>query len=204
MHLRANHVKDERYDNVALFRGKSFSRPEYLRESGFFLMFSLRFFLMGTLALALPLNRANAVSQTINLQANVSKYCTIGGSGTDNVTVPVLNGDVDTTEIDKSYSVVCNSAANVSLASANGAMVQSPSITVPQFDAFINYQVDMSGFATVSGTTSNLGPQSLGSTVTAGPENTSMVVKITPVSNSNPLAGGQYNDTLTISISPIP
>jgi hypothetical protein len=175
--------------------------------SGFFSMFRLRFLVFAVVALTLPLKGANAVDQNIILQATVPKYCTIGSSASptdDHVTVPILStGNVDTTEIDKSYAVVCNSAATVSLTSLSGAMITTAT-AVPLFDAFINYRVDTTGFAIVSGTTLHAGAnQSLGSVNTPGPANTSLGVKITPQANAHPLAGGDYGDTLTISITPI-
>jgi len=169
-------------------------------------MFRLRFFALVAVTVVLPLNGADAVDQAIILQATVPKYCTIGGSGSpDHVTVPILsNGSVDTTEIDKSYPVVCNAAASVSLTSLSGAMVTAAT-PIPLFDAFINYRVDTTGFAIVSGVTTNTGgSQSLGSVNTSGPANTNLNVKITPQSNTYPLAGGSYQDTLTISINPLP
>jgi hypothetical protein len=151
--------------------------------------------------------RANATDQNIILQATVAKYCTIAGSATpgdDHATVNILgNGNVDLTEIDKSYAVVCNSAATVLLTSVNGAMTTTTT-AASGFDTFINYQVATTGFAVVSGTTTHAGAnQHFGPVNTSGAANANLNVAITPQGNANPLAGGSYQDTLTISITPI-
>jgi len=156
----------------------------------------------------LTVGRAHATDQNINLKATVAQYCTIEGSSSptdDDVTVPILgNGTVDTTLITRSYAVVCNSAANVSLTSLNGAMVTSTTAG-SGFDTFINYEAGTNGFVSISAAaTTNTGSnQVLGTATTSGAESANLNVTIQPIANSNPLAGGDYLDTLKVSITPI-
>lgn len=149
---------------------------------------------------------ANATDQNIILTATVAKYCTIAGSATpadDNVTIPVTNGIVDTSLITKSYAVVCNSAASVTLASNNGALLTSTTAS-SSFDNFINYQAGTSGFANITAAaTVNAGAQTLGTVNTSGPSSGTLNVTIQPIAGANPLAGGDYTDTLKVSIVPI-
>lgn len=159
-------------------------------------------------AYMLTIGGANATDQNINLTATVSQYCTIEGSaapGDDDVTVPILmNGNVDTTLTTRSYAVVCNSAADVSLTSINGAMVTTTT-AASGFDTFINYEAGANGFVNISAAaTTNTGAnQVLGTATTSGAESDTLNVTIQPISNSNPLAGGDYLDTLKVSITPI-
>ncbi|MBS0233809.1 MAG: hypothetical protein JSR99_10015 [Proteobacteria bacterium] len=163
---------------------------------------------LGLILSTLPLGRAYATDQNINLKATVPEYCTIEGSSSpadDDVTVPILgNGNVDTTLITRSYAVVCNSAANVSLTSLDGAMVTSTTAG-SGFDTFINYEAGTNGFVNISAAaTTNTGSnQLLGTATTSGAESANLNVTIQPISNSNPLAGGDYLDTLKVSITPI-
>ncbi len=154
----------------------------------------------------LTVGAANATDQNILLQATVAKYCTIGGSASpadDHVTIPAPNGIVDVTQITKSYAVVCNAAATVTLTSESGAMLTTTTAS-SGFDTFINYLAGTSGFATISPTaTTNAGIQVLGTTVTSGAASATLNVTIKPIAGANPLAGGEYNDTLKVSIIPI-
>jgi hypothetical protein len=166
----------------------------------------LKLFLLTCFILALLFSRpAIAVDQNIILNATVAKYCTIAGSaspGNDTVTIPTTNGVVTTTPITRSYAVVCNSAANVTLTSLNGALTTATAGGAG-FDNFINYAAATSGIAVLSGATTNSGgSQLLDSKNTAGPVNSNLNVTITPAS-ANPLAGGDYTDTLKVSITPI-
>jgi hypothetical protein len=121
------------------------------------------------------------------------------------VTVPVDgSGNVDTTLITRSYAVVCNSAADVALTSINGAMVTTTTAG-SGFDTFINYEAGTNGFVNISAAaTTNTGAnQVLGTATTSGAASDTLNVTIQPISNSNPLAGGDYLDTLKVSITPI-
>ncbi len=150
---------------------------------------------------------ANAVDQNIVLTATVGKYCTIANSATpadDIVSVPVVSGVVSTAQIVRNYAVVCNSAAAVTLNSTNGAMTTTTT-SLGGFDTFIDYSARASGFVnTTTGTTTHGGgPQLLGSANTSGASSATLTVTIQPIAGSNPLAGGDYTDTLKVSITPI-
>jgi hypothetical protein len=154
---------------------------------------------------------AMATDQNIPLRAVVTSFCKINSvltDTTDAVTdLSVTAGTVATTVINKSYPVVCNRAANVSLTSINGAMT-GPA-TAPLFDNIINYTVAASGFVTIpvgstAGTPGAAGNETLGTATTAGPAAGNIAIAITPVANTNPLAEGTYLDTLRVRITPTP
>lgn len=149
---------------------------------------------------------ANATDQTITLTATVTAFCTVGGSQSptaDSATVPAPGGIVDATPIVKTYAVVCNSAADVSLTSINGRMTSAAS-AITGFDNFIDYTAGASGFVTITpaSTVGGItGTKLLGTASTSGANSANLTVTITPIP-SQPLVAGAYADTLNVSIVP--
>lgn len=151
---------------------------------------------------------AQSVSQDILLNATVPSYCTIGGSATTSplgpYTIPVsATGVVNTTQINVPAipNVVCNRAANFSFQSVSsgvtsGGPAPMGATNVIEYAAVANF-----GGATASYNTST-DSGSVGTTPNAVTDN--LVVAITPLLPTLPLAPGNYTDTLIVTLSPTP
>lgn len=155
---------------------------------------------------------AQATDQNIVISATVSGFCKIDNSLTpanDTIswTAQITDGFLPGTPTasNKSYAVVCNKATNISLTSINGGMTGPAAAT--GFDHIINYTVAASGFATIAtGSTATTataaGNETLGTDVRATPGSANISLVITPVTNTNPLVEGSYQDTLRLRIEP--
>ncbi|MBA2127418.1 hypothetical protein DLM45_14485 [Hyphomicrobium methylovorum] len=150
--------------------------------------------------------QASATDQNINLTATVAAFCTIEGSlspSADSATVPAPGGIVDSTAIVKSYAVICNASADVTLTSINGRMTTVAG-AITGFDNFIDYTAGAGGFVTIAPSSTAVGPlgtKVLGTTSTSGAKAGSLTVTITPIT-AQPLVAGAYADTLRVSIVP--
>lgn len=149
--------------------------------------------------------------QGFTVTGTVLKSCTIGGvnnPAADTATIPITaSGNVNTAPINRSYSnVFCNTPAGVQLTSDNGA------VTTGGSGGGVLRLINYSASATFSGASASLntaaspgasGPESGTSSPTTGSTPTgSLGVTITPQLNTQPLAAGNYADTLRITITP--
>ena len=152
------------------------------------------------------------VSQPLTVTATVTKTCTISGVAAptpDNVTIPITaTGAVNTANIDRNYTTACNYPANVQLSSSNGG-VRNAAAAPSGFARIINYN----STATFSGASATLNTATVaGATGTetgtasatsgSGTPSGSMLVRITPQANTQPLIAGSYSDTLRVTITP--
>lgn len=176
-------------------------------------------------ALAYPMSTdamAQNASRDITLSASVAAFCRINaGSGYVSnpaavaaapISVDANTGIVSTTAINVTIGDIrCNKAANVTLTSANGALITSPfAAKSGSFENYIAYQAAITlptsvtlNANSVTGTASTIvaisGSSSAGATNDAGVQ-----VTITPTGPAAPLVPGSYADTLTVLIAPAP
>ena len=161
--------------------------------------------------LAAGAGAAQAVDQNINLNASVSGFCTINSSlapSLINQSIPTTgDGNVNTAPIVVPLgAVVCNNAANVSLASLKGGVFSGTS--APGFQNRINYTASVSSPAAVAlnANAAIVTPTTAGPVASLGAVSDPGVnVTITPSVNTLPLvAASDYNDTLTVTIAALP
>lgn len=162
-------------------------------------------------ALVAGVGSANAVDQQIVLGGTVASFCTIDGSTSPGAITPsfptVTDGNVPgglTMDVPIG-DVVCNSNANVTLTSANGAAITGTSAA--GFQNYVNYKASVSSPASVmleaNSTTGTTNALSAGPAASGGPSSGAVSVHLESVANTLPLVAGAYNDTLTVSINPI-
>jgi hypothetical protein len=177
-------------------------------------------------ALAYPMSTdamAQGASRDITLSASVAAFCRINpGSGyvtnpaavaAAPISVDANTGIISTTPINVSIGDIrCNKAANVTLTSANGALITSPPAAKDgAFENYISYtaaitlptSVTLAANST-SGTTASLNATSVAASSGAS-NNSNVQVTITPTGPlAAPLVPGAYVDTVTVLISPAP
>lgn len=150
-------------------------------------------------------------AQGFTVTGTVLKSCTIGGVHTpaaDTAVIPITaSGNVNTAPINRSYSnVFCNSPANVQLTSDNGAVTTGG--TGGSLQRLINYSASASFSGAAASLNTATSPGATGAesgpvSPTSGTSPTgSLGVTITPQINVQPLAAGNYSDTLRITITP--
>ncbi len=157
---------------------------------------------------------AQAATQDINITASVAGACTIDGLTTGsvaNVVIPTPSGNVDVTPINLSggafANVICNGPSTLLLTSLNGGVLNPASS--PGLDNIINYvasaswnsvtaNVNTSTNPAASAGGSEVGtPAPIGSAGSGG-----LSITITPTANAQPLAIGNYSDTLRVTLTP--
>lgn len=150
-------------------------------------------------------SQAQVATQNINLDATVADYCTIDGAASaldQDRTIAVNTGIVATaalTAVDI-LDVVCSKASNVTLASDNTGLT-GPAV-LAGFQNFIDYTaVATFGDATATLDTSS-GPTAFGTTTVAA--SGTLTVNITPQANTLPMAPGDYDDVLVVTLTPLP
>ncbi|ADJ22247.1 hypothetical protein Hden_0425 [Hyphomicrobium denitrificans ATCC 51888] len=150
-------------------------------------------------------------AQGFTVTGTVLKSCTVGGVHTpaaDTAVIPITaSGNVNTAPINRSYSnAFCNSPANVQLTSDNGAVTTGGSGGGLQ--RLINYSASASFSGAAASLNTATSPGATGAesgpvSPTSGTSPTgSLGVTITPQINAQPLAAGNYSDTLRITITP--
>lgn len=154
---------------------------------------------------------AQAATQDVNVSATVPGYCRINGQANPtalNAPVPINSaGVVDTTDITFNVTdVVCNTVADLQARSLQGA-AKSGSATAAGFQNFFNY----TGEAKIGTTTSTIntattatatGVEAGNVAATPGPINSTLNIKVTPQTPTDPLVAGTYSDTLRVTITP--
>lgn len=160
--------------------------------------------------LAVAGGAAQAADQNIQLDADVSGFCTVGGSETPsdiNQTIPTdSSGNViDSDILIDIGDVICNGPTDVQLSSLNGGVFSATSAP-SGFQNYINYAASVTAPTAASVSANATTPTPTSGTVasTAGATNdTSVIVTIDPTANPDPLvAANDYADTLTVSITP--
>jgi hypothetical protein len=146
------------------------------------------------------------------VNGTVAKACTIGGVVTataDAVTIPIgATGVVTTAPINRSYAnAVCNAQTNLQVTSLNGG-VRRASAAPSGFTNIINYTAS----ASYSGTTSSLDTSTLASaagaeagtvgTTASSVSSGSISLTVVPLTPTQPLVPGSYQDTLRITLTP--
>lgn len=157
---------------------------------------------------------AQVATQDINITATVAGMCTIDGlsSGTvANVVIPTPNATVDVTPITLSggtfANVVCNGPSTLLLTSLNGGVLNP--VPAAGLDNVINYLAAATwNSVTASVNTSTNPAASLGGSEAGTPAlvasagSGGLSVTITPTANGQPLAIGNYSDTLRVTLTP--
>ena len=154
-------------------------------------------------------------TQSVNLTATVGGYCTIDGAATGAVrsaTVPVANGVVTPGNLPiggTSGSVICTSNAKIQLTSVKAGLTNS----VAAADPFVN-KIHYTATASYSGTTETINTATAtantptAGTITGGGPQTStplvLAVNITATPSGKYLANGTFDDTLIVTLSPVP
>lgn len=148
---------------------------------------------------------AFAVSQDINLSADVAAECTLNGSDTPAAiaqAISVSAGQPSTTPITITVPVSCNTNTETYLSTTNAGL-RGPA----QIDGLsnrINYIANVAapGMAswTIDTETAEPGVVSGGLLSTSAPHDI-MTITITPKTNSIPLRNGTYTDTLRVTLT---
>lgn len=156
---------------------------------------------------------AQSAQQEIQISATVAKSCTIGGSSTgvvDTATIPIsAAGAVVTTPITPNnapyLNVACNAPSTLQLKSNQGA-VKNATTPPSGFTNLIDYQASAtwnSVTATLdTATTATATGQESGTAEPVGAGSGSLSVTITPETNTAPLTGGTYSDSLFVLLTP--
>jgi uncharacterized protein YfaP (DUF2135 family) len=154
-------------------------------------------------------------TQSVNLTATVGGYCTIDGAATGTVrsaTVPVANGVVTPGNLPiggTSGSVICTSNAKIQLTSVKAGLTNSGAAA----DPFVN-KIHYTATATYNGTTETISTATAtpntptaGTTTTGGPQTSTplvLAVNIAATPSGKYLANGSFDDTLIVTLSPMP
>lgn len=153
-------------------------------------------------------------TQNVNLTANVGGYCTIDGGPTGTVrsgNVPVANGVVTpgSLSIGADSKVICTGNAMIQLTSTNAGLTNSVTVADP-FVNKIHYTATASyngTSETINTTTAIAGTPTAGHTTTLGPQTNQDLVLAVNIQATPPgkhLANGTFNDTLIVTLTPMP
>jgi hypothetical protein len=154
---------------------------------------------------------ALAASQDINLTATVDGSCTISNSNNPAAVTQALavssDGFVSTSPVVLNFPVACNKPATLSMSAVNKGLVGPAAVA--NYDNKINYLAQTSGLFPVVSLDTQIAAAPLPgggdpySSASAGPVQGNLSVTVTPASSSHPLAGGNYADTLRLTITPL-
>jgi hypothetical protein len=161
---------------------------------------------------------AQSATQTIGLTAFVNAKCTIGttvanqsatGVAGDNILVPTVGTTVASQSLTPSvsggsYSVTCTTPNTMTITSANDGLKGATPLA-GSFDNFINYTATVSQGLALTGTLITAGTGTVKTVTTAATPtafNGTMTVAVVTAANVNPLAPGNYADTLTVTLTP--
>lgn len=154
-------------------------------------------------------------TQSVNLTATVGGYCTIDGAATGTVrsaTVPVANGVVTPGNLPiggTSGQVICTSNAKIQLTSVKAGLTNSVTATDP-FVNKIHYTATASyngTIETINTATATPNTPTTGTTTTAGAQTNmplDLTLNITATPSGKYLANGTFDDTLIVTLSPMP
>jgi hypothetical protein len=155
---------------------------------------------------------AQGAQQGVQLQAYVPSSCTLGGTSTPsalNMSIPIDGaGNVNTAQQTFVVTqVVCTTSATIMATSMNGG-VKSATNPGSAFTNIINYKSTVqygkakSTLNTATIPTANAS-ESGTSESTGSPQTGALVIRVTPLASTLPLAGGSdYSDTLRITLLP--
>ena len=191
----------------------------------------MRKFMMTMAALALSSGTAwgqGVATQTVALSANVGTYCTIGGAPTGTagrtgvVTSMIDNQRVgtggDLTISGTQGTVACTSNATITLTSASGGLsntTQAGIAAAGPTGGFTN-KIHYSASASYNGQTAGIDTSSTwgqtpvtttSPTTTQGAQTSGVLgltVSVAATAAGRLLVGGDYTDTLTVSLTPTP
>jgi hypothetical protein len=157
-------------------------------------------------------------TQAVSLGATVNGYCTIDGGSTGTVrsaTVTTANGKVanpgSLTVGGASGNVICTSNAKIQLTTAAGGLTNGPTPTDTNYTNKIHYTMTATyngktetlttTDATTPGTTTT-GTDTVGGAQTNVPLALSLSIAATPTGKF--LVNGTFNDTVTVTLTPVP
>jgi hypothetical protein len=167
--------------------------------------------LLTAAAIAAMSTGAFAQQQTINLTAEVPKFCTLGTASVATLTLTSSgNGTVSNPVAPSTLAMTCNAASNITLASSKGTMTylatEAAADAVTAISGFRN-KMEYTAAATGTGLTpASLDTSSATTTgavsLAAGAINSIVSVAVTANANANLLITGTYTDTLTVTVAP--
>lgn len=155
---------------------------------------------------------AQGAQQEVQLTANVPSSCKLDGTSTPsavNMTIPIdAAGNINTAQQTFVVNqVVCTTSTSIMATSMRGG-VKSAANPGSAFTNIINYKSTVhfgkakSSLNTATVPTAN-GPESGTSDSTNRPQSGALIIHVSPLASTLPLAGGSdYSDTMRITLTP--